>query len=122
MPGLLVTGSLAGVVYAYVVRFLAFMLVVWAIATRMDPARDTTLVEQTPIDYLDFASPTSGLGGKMGLDATNKWPEETDRKWGTPIAMSAVRTMAYAALGVHSRAEALSRLLKHRGESESPSG
>jgi 4-hydroxy-3-polyprenylbenzoate decarboxylase len=63
--------------------------VVWAITTRMDPVRDTTLVEQTPIDYLDFASPTSGLGGKMGLDATHKWPGETAREWGRPIAMDA---------------------------------
>jgi 4-hydroxy-3-polyprenylbenzoate decarboxylase len=62
--------------------------VVWAITTRMDPVRDTTLVEQTPIDYLDFASPISGLGGKMGLDATNKWPGETSREWGRPIAMT----------------------------------
>lgn len=61
--------------------------VVWAIATRMDPLRDTTLVANTPIDYLDFASPVSGLGSKMGLDATNKWPGETDREWGRPIIM-----------------------------------
>lgn len=61
--------------------------VIWAITTRMDPARDTTLVENTPIDYLDFASPVSGLGSKMGLDATNKWPGETDREWGEPIVM-----------------------------------
>ena len=59
--------------------------VIWAITTRMDPARDTTLVENTPIDYLDFASPISGLGSKMGMDATNKWPGETDREWGEPI-------------------------------------
>lgn len=59
--------------------------VIWAITTRMDPARDTTLVENTPIDYLDFASPVSGLGSKMGMDATNKWPGETDREWGEPI-------------------------------------
>jgi len=59
--------------------------VIWAITTRMDPARDTTLIENTPIDYLDFASPVSGLGSKMGLDATNKWPGETDREWGRPI-------------------------------------
>lgn len=52
---------------------------------RMDPARDTVLVENTPIDYLDFASPVSGLGSKMGLDATNKWPGETQREWGRPI-------------------------------------
>ncbi|MDH5538279.1 MAG: UbiD family decarboxylase [Rhizobacter sp.] len=63
--------------------------VVWALTTRMDPVRDTTLVEQTPIDYLDFASPVSGLGGKMGLDATHKWPGETSREWGRAIAMDA---------------------------------
>ena len=61
--------------------------VIWAITTRMDPARDTTLVENTPIDYLDFASPVSGLGSKMGMDATNKWQGETSREWGTPIVM-----------------------------------
>lgn len=61
--------------------------VIWAMTTRMDPARDITLVENTPIDYLDFASPVSGLGSKMGMDATNKWPGETDREWGTPIVM-----------------------------------
>jgi 4-hydroxy-3-polyprenylbenzoate decarboxylase len=63
--------------------------VIWAITTRMDPVRDTTLVASTPIDYLDFASPVSGLGGKMGLDATNKWPGETQREWGRTIAMDA---------------------------------
>jgi 4-hydroxy-3-polyprenylbenzoate decarboxylase len=62
--------------------------VVWAMTTRMDPVRDTVLVENTPIDYLDFASPVSGLGGKMGLDATSKWPGETQRKWGVPIRMT----------------------------------
>lgn len=62
--------------------------VVWAISTRVDPARDTLIVENTPIDYLDFASPTSGLGSKMGFDATNKWPGETLRPWGEPIVMS----------------------------------
>jgi len=61
--------------------------VIWAITTRMDPSRDTTLIENTPIDYLDFASPVSGLGSKMGMDATNKWPGETDREWGEPIVM-----------------------------------
>jgi len=61
--------------------------VIWAITTRMDPIRDTTLVDSTPIDYLDFASPVSGLGSKMGLDATNKLPGETSREWGTPIVM-----------------------------------
>jgi 4-hydroxy-3-polyprenylbenzoate decarboxylase len=59
--------------------------VIWAMTTRMDPVRDTTLVEHTPIDYLDFASPVSGLGGKIGFDATNKWPGETSREWGRPI-------------------------------------
>ncbi len=61
--------------------------VIWAITTRVDPSRDTLLVDNTPIDYLDFASPVSGLGSKMGLDATNKWPGETQRVWGTTIAM-----------------------------------
>ena len=61
--------------------------VVWAMTTRMDPVRDTVMVENTPIDYLDFASPVSGLGSKMGLDATNKMPGETDREWGNPIVM-----------------------------------
>ncbi|HET8710109.1 MAG TPA: 4-hydroxy-3-polyprenylbenzoate decarboxylase [Spongiibacteraceae bacterium] len=59
--------------------------VIWAMTTRMDPARDTLIVENTPIDYLDFASPVSGLGGKIGFDATNKWPGETSREWGRPI-------------------------------------
>jgi 4-hydroxy-3-polyprenylbenzoate decarboxylase len=62
--------------------------VMWALTTRVDPARDTLLVENTPIDYLDFASPVSGLGSKMGIDATNKMPGETSREWGTPIRMS----------------------------------
>jgi len=62
--------------------------VIWAMTTRMDPARDTTLIENTPIDYLDFASPVSGLGSKIGFDATNKWPGETTREWGKPITMS----------------------------------
>lgn len=59
--------------------------VIWAITTRCDPSRDTTLIAHTPIDYLDFASPIAGLGSKMGIDATNKWPGETSREWGTPI-------------------------------------
>jgi 4-hydroxy-3-polyprenylbenzoate decarboxylase len=63
--------------------------VIWALTTRVDPARDTLIVENTPIDYLDFASPVSGLGSKMGIDATGKWPGETARAWGTPIAMDA---------------------------------
>jgi 4-hydroxy-3-polyprenylbenzoate decarboxylase len=62
--------------------------VIWAMTTRMDPARDTVLVENTPIDYLDFASPVSGLGSKIGLDATNKWSGETRREWGRPIRMA----------------------------------
>ncbi|HMX53644.1 MAG TPA: 4-hydroxy-3-polyprenylbenzoate decarboxylase [Plasticicumulans sp.] len=61
--------------------------VIWAMTTRMDPARDTVTIENTPIDYLDFASPVSGLGSKIGFDATHKWPGETTREWGTPIRM-----------------------------------
>ncbi|STX50004.1 3-polyprenyl-4-hydroxybenzoate decarboxylase [Legionella busanensis] len=61
--------------------------VIWAMTTRMDPSRDTVLMDNTPIDYLDFASPISGLGSKMGLDATSKWPSETQREWGEPITM-----------------------------------
>ncbi|WP_151704995.1 4-hydroxy-3-polyprenylbenzoate decarboxylase [Nitrincola alkalilacustris] len=63
--------------------------VIWAITTRMDPKRDTVMIENTPIDYLDFASPVSGLGSKMGMDATNKWPGESTREWGEPIVMDA---------------------------------
>jgi 4-hydroxy-3-polyprenylbenzoate decarboxylase len=63
--------------------------VIWALTTRVDPRRDTLIADATPIDSLDFASPVAGLGSKMGIDATNKWPAETERKWGTPIAMSA---------------------------------
>ncbi|MFN9489127.1 MAG: UbiD family decarboxylase, partial [Betaproteobacteria bacterium] len=62
--------------------------VIWALTTRVDPKRDTLIADATPIDYLDFASPVAGLGSKMGIDATNKWPAETSREWGTPIAMS----------------------------------
>jgi 4-hydroxy-3-polyprenylbenzoate decarboxylase len=61
--------------------------VIWAMTTRMDPVRDTVLIDNTPIDYLDFASPVSGLGGKIGFDATNKLPGETNREWGVPIKM-----------------------------------
>ncbi|HHJ35681.1 MAG TPA: UbiD family decarboxylase, partial [Gammaproteobacteria bacterium] len=61
--------------------------VIWAMSTRVDPVRDFTMVENTPIDYLDFASPVSGLGSKVGIDATNKLPGETEREWGTPIKM-----------------------------------
>jgi 4-hydroxy-3-polyprenylbenzoate decarboxylase len=81
--------------------------VVWAITTRVDPVRDTVLVPDTPIDYLDFASPVSGLGGKMGLDATNKWPGETARAWGRPIRMDA---------GVEARAaDLVGELMRTRG-------
>jgi 4-hydroxy-3-polyprenylbenzoate decarboxylase len=62
--------------------------VIWAVSTRVDPARDLTILENTPIDYLDFASPESGLGSKLGIDATNKWPPETKRDWGSKIRMS----------------------------------
>jgi 4-hydroxy-3-polyprenylbenzoate decarboxylase len=62
--------------------------VIWAMTTRMDPARDLTILENTPIDYLDFASPVSGLGSKVGFDATNKWEGETIREWGRTIKMS----------------------------------
>jgi 4-hydroxy-3-polyprenylbenzoate decarboxylase len=61
--------------------------VIWALTTRVDPARDTLIVPNTPIDYLDFASPVAGLGSKIGIDATNKWPAETSRTWGRPLAM-----------------------------------
>jgi len=61
--------------------------VIWAITTRVDPTRDTLLVDSTPIDYLDFASPVSGLGSKMGIDATNKWPGESNREWGRTMKM-----------------------------------
>jgi len=77
--------------------------VIWALTTRVDPARDTLLVESTPIDYLDFASPVAGLGSKMGIDATNKWPGETAREWGRPIAMDT---------DVQARMDALYRELK----------
>lgn len=78
--------------------------VMWAISTRMDPARDITAIENTPIDYLDFASPESGLGSKVGMDATNKWPPETKREWGQKIAMDPEMveqvTDRWAALGL----------------------
>jgi 4-hydroxy-3-polyprenylbenzoate decarboxylase len=61
--------------------------VIWAVSTRMDPSRDLMVLENTPIDYLDFASPVSGLGGKLGIDATNKIAAETQRQWGRPLAM-----------------------------------
>ena len=78
--------------------------VIWAITTRVDPSRDTTLIDNTPIDYLDFAAPVSGLGSKMGIDATNKWLGETNREWGKPIVMdSAVKQKVddlWSALGL----------------------
>src|SRR5574337_2027436 len=73
--------------------------VIWAMTTRMDPARDTLLIENTPIDTLDFASPVAGLGSKMGLDATNKWPGETQREWGRTMAMDAKVSARMNALG-----------------------
>jgi 4-hydroxy-3-polyprenylbenzoate decarboxylase len=76
--------------------------VIWALTTRVDPARDTLIVPNTPIDYLDFASPVAGLGSKIGIDATNKWPGETAREWGRPIAMDAA---------VEARADAIWRSL-----------
>jgi 4-hydroxy-3-polyprenylbenzoate decarboxylase len=72
--------------------------VIWAITTRVDPIRDTLLADNTPIDYLDFASPVSGLGSKMGIDATNKWPGETNREWGRPMAMDTAVTSRMEAL------------------------
>ena len=63
--------------------------VIWAMTTRMDPRRDSVFVDDTPIDYLDFASPVSGIGSKIGLDATSKWKGETEREWGSPIEMDA---------------------------------
>ena len=77
--------------------------VVWAIATRVDPARDAMLVENTPIDYLDFASPVAGLGSKLGIDATHKWPGETSRDWGIPIVPDSA---------VEARVDALWRTLR----------
>jgi 4-hydroxy-3-polyprenylbenzoate decarboxylase len=78
--------------------------VMWALSTRMDPARDITVIENTPIDYLDFASPESGLGSKIGLDATDKWPPETHREWGRTLAMdpdvAAAVTEKWARLGL----------------------
>jgi 4-hydroxy-3-polyprenylbenzoate decarboxylase len=87
--------------------------VMWALSTRMDPARDITLIEGTPIDYLDFASPESGLGSKVGLDATNKWPPETHREWGRQIAMDPAVVEAvtekWARLGIPGPGEAIWR-------------
>ena len=74
--------------------------VVWAMSTRMDPARDTFTIEHTPIDYLDFASPVSGLGSKMGMDATNKWPGETAREWGRTMHMDLAVRQRMDALAV----------------------
>jgi 4-hydroxy-3-polyprenylbenzoate decarboxylase len=85
--------------------------VIWAIATRVDPARDTMLVENTPIDYLDFASPVAGLGSKLGIDATNKWPGETGREWGIPIAPDST---------VEARMDALWRSLRESAADSPP--
>ncbi len=70
--------------------------VLWAISTRVDPERDTTLIGNTPVDYLDFASPVSGLGSKMGIDATNKWTGESDRDWGRPISAEKLDEQRFA--------------------------
>jgi len=78
--------------------------VLWAIATRVDPARDAMLVENTPIDYLDFASPVAGIGPKLGLDATNKWPSETSRPWSRPIVPDAATEKRVEALWTSIRA------------------
>ena len=79
--------------------------VIWAMTTRMDPARDCTIVENTPIDYLDFASPVAGLGSKIGMDATHKWEGETGREWGRTIAMDAATRervdMLWESLGIN---------------------
>ena len=88
------------------VNVRAWPEVVWAMTTRMDPARDTLLIEHTPIDYLDFAPPTSGLGSKMGLDATNKWPGETQREWGRTMAMDADVAARMKTLGMRWGCEA----------------
>ena len=79
--------------------------VIWAMTTRMDPRRDSVFIDNTPIDYLDFASPVAGLGSKVGMDATNKWEGETNREWGTSIQMDAtvkerVDSM-WDSLGIH---------------------
>ena len=84
----------------------AWRQMLWAIATRVDPARDAMVVEDTPIDYLDFPRPVAGLGSKLGLDATNKWPGETTREWGWPIVPDA---------GVERRVEALWAALRAGG-------
>ena len=83
--------------------------VVWAITTRCDPVRDTTLVDHTPIDYLDFASPVSGLGGKMGLDATAKWPGETSARVGT-ADRTRRQTRIDACAQLYERADATGRV------------
>ena len=74
--------------------------VIWAMTTRMDPRRDSVFIDNTPIDYLDFASPVAGLGSKVGMDATNKWEGETDREWGTSIQMDATVKSAWTRFGI----------------------
>ena len=83
--------------------------VIWAVSTRVDPARDAMLVENTPIDYLDFASPVAGLGSKLGIDATNKWPSETTRAWSRPIVPDAAVEARVDALWAALRSTALPR-------------
>ena len=83
--------------------------VIWAMTTRMDPARDCMIIENTPIDYLDFASPISGLGSKIGMDATNKWPGESQRQWGQVIKQDpgviARIDQIWQSLGIHTGSE-----------------
>jgi hypothetical protein len=88
--------------------------VIWAMTTRMDPARDTVMVENTPIDYLDFASPVSGLGSKIGFDATNKWPGETNREWGEPDPHGLVRHLSRRVSILHGVVQRLDGVVRFR--------
>ena len=92
--------------------------VIWALTTRADPARDSLMVPNTPIDYLDFASPVAGLGGKLGIVATNKWPGESARGWGRPIVMDAARRHGVAILPVDSEHNAIHQCLQGRNVRE----
>jgi 4-hydroxy-3-polyprenylbenzoate decarboxylase len=87
--------------------------VIWAVSTRVDPARDSLLVENTPIDYLDFATPVSGVGSKLGLDATRKWTGESAREWGRPITLDPQ---------VERRVDTLWRQIRRTVEAESAQG